>query len=179
MKTILLAVDDKRLDAKAFEFALQLCRRLGAGLEILHIVRPIGESGLKKIANKIRRTSKAFEKAMVAATSAEAGMPETAKSICQKAMETVDRLMPPDTKAPVEYRPLVTQEGSGEVLSRYIGEHRNVVLTVYDSSRATEGEAKRSKGKRGRTPEALPVLPTPVVLVNQRNKQLNNLKKRY
>jgi hypothetical protein len=179
MKTILLAVDDKRLDAKAFEFALQLCRRLEAGLDILHIVRPIGESGLKKIANKLRRTSEAFEKAMVAATFAEAGLPETAKTMCQEAMETVDRLTPPDTKAPVDYRPLVTEEGSGEVLSRYIGEHRNVVLTVYDYPRATEGDAKRSGGKPGRSSEPLPALPTPVVLVNQKNNQQRNRQKRY
>ena len=179
MKTILLAVDDKRLDAKAFEFALQLCRRLEAGLDILHIVRPIGESGLKKIASKLRLTGKAFEKAMVAATFAEAGMPETAKSMCQEAVETVDRLTPLDTKAPVEYRSLFTEEGSGEVLSRYIGEHRNVVLTVYDSSRTAAGDAKRPEGGHGRLTGPLPVLPTPVVLVNPKDKQHNDIQERY
>ena len=140
MKTILLAVEGRSLDRKVLGYALNLCNPVRAGLDVLQIVRfggrPKGFGGLRQ---RIAQAHAAFDKAMVAATYAEAGVPELSETVQREAMEKIRRLQPPEMDTAIDYHCIVTGENPDSVVMRYVEEHRNLVMAIYDTFR-TKGK---------------------------------------
>ena len=137
MKTILLAVDGMAAHKNALDYALNLCAPVCAELDILQIIRPRRgyADSLSKFKKSIYRARDLVEGAMVTATYAEAAAPEMAKAVRATAENQLKRLIPSGIDTTVEYNCIVTGEDPDAVLKRYVDEHRNIILTIYDSLR--------------------------------------------
>jgi hypothetical protein len=166
MKRILLAVDGMAPDRKALHYALTLCNPVRAGLDVLQIIRPFGRSGrFGKLKDGVRRARDAFEKAMVTAAFAEAGAPELAGTLEREALKRFNRILPARVDTSVDYHCVVTGEDPDSVLKRYVDEHRNIILAVYDSLRAGSKVAPGATSRRALFPGLLNNLTIPLVLV--------------
>ena len=166
MKTILLAVDGMAAHQYALDYALGLCDPVRAGLDILQIVRPRGYSaGLSKLKKSIYRARDLLEDAMVTATYAQAGAPELADTLRATAERRIKRLIPAGIDTTVDYHCVVTGEDPDAVLKRYVDEHRNIILAIYDSLRFGRKSASTTEPARGIVSGLLKKLSIPLVLV--------------
>ena len=167
MKTVLYAVDRMIPDQDALNYTLNLCRRMLARLDVLHIipdsVRPA--SRLKTLRSRVRLARDAFEKAMVAATFAEAGVPDPETALKKAAYHQFKQMLPQRREPHINYQCIVTGGTSDRIIERYVRHHRDVVLTVFDSPSGLD----LPDNQRARTPvrkrHAMPKLVIPLVLV--------------
>lgn len=150
MKTILYAVDHMKPDQEALSYTLNLCRRMLARLDVLHILpSPTRTAGrLTRLKSGILTARDAFEKTMVAATFAEAGVPDPDAALKREAYKGFRRMLPKKKAPSVNYQCIVTGEGSDEIIERYVHRHRDVVLTVLDSPSCGEPCAEPSEKKQ-------------------------------
>ena len=137
MKRILLAIEGASPREEAIRYSLGLAQRLRARLEVLQVVRPSVEKGWKRIVSRLRESGRALESTMVAATFAEAGEPSTAREL-HSMMQRVSNEIAQQEAAGQDSRPdydvfLKVGDPRKEV-RRFVAEHRDVVLAVYDSS---------------------------------------------
>ena len=141
MKKVLLAIDGMTPDRKAFSYAVALCQRIRAELSIFQIIRPrfYREYG-KKIRKKGLLARKFVEGSMVAATFAEAGEHEIANEIMAQARNNIEQLLPESERAAISCHMTIRSGCLGEEIVRYVNEHRDVVLTVYDTAPAEKLE---------------------------------------
>lgn len=166
MKTILLAVDGMAAHKITLDYALDLCDPVRAGLDILQIIRPRGYSaGLSRFKKSIYRARDLVEDAMVTATYAQAGAPELADTLRATAERRLKRLIPPDTDTAVDYHCVVTGEDADAVLTRYVDEHRNIILAIYDSLRFGRKTPSMPEPARGLVSGLLEKLSVPLVFV--------------
>ena len=162
MERVLLAIDGITPDIRVFRYAVELCRRIKAELNVLQIIRPRDYS---KYLDKLRRGAKQarmyFEGSMVAASFAEAGDHETAKQVMSEALKNIEQLLQESEKAGILYH-LTMKLGSPEKeIIDYVNEHRDVVLAIYDPPRPDAGVVK----KKAVPAEIKENLPIPVVMV--------------
>ncbi len=88
MEKVLLAVDGIDHDRIVFNYAIELCKRIKAELNVFQIIRPKNYSKyIKKIRQQADLARTYIEGSMVAATFAEAGEHETAIDIMAEASE--------------------------------------------------------------------------------------------
>jgi hypothetical protein len=166
MKTILLAVDGMAAHKSALNYALDLCGPVRAGLDILQIIRPRGYSaGLSKFKKAMVRVRDLAEDTMVTATYAEAGTPELADTLRDQAKRRIKRLIPDDVDTTVDYNCIVTGEAPDTVLERYVKEHRNIILAIYDSLSFGHKAASTREPSRGLVSGLLNKLSIPLVFV--------------
>ena len=135
MKKVLLAIDGMTPDRKAFRYAVALCKRIRAELNIFQIIRPqYYREYRKKIQKKGLLARKFVDGSMVAATFAEAGEHETALDIMAEASKEIRRLLQESEEAGVHCH-FSFKSGNPETeIVNYVNDHRNVVLTIYDVS---------------------------------------------
>ena len=175
MKTILLAVEGMNPNQYAIDYALKLCKPVQAGLDILQIIRPrTYAKGLSRIKKKAFRARDIFEDAMVTATYAEAGAPELAETLKNKAIKRCKRLVPAGEQTAVDYHCIVTGDHPDTVLERYVEEHRSVILAIYDSIRCARKKPEPTPTPRNNTFGLLSKLSVPLVLVRDKNKGSEN-----
>ena len=135
MKKVLLAVDGISPDQKAFRYAVELCKRLKAELNVFQIIDPGNYSEyLKKMRKGTGHARRYLESSMVAATFAEAGEHATAAEIMSEALKNSKRLLPESEKEGVECHFTMTSGAPDNKIIDYVNAHRDVVLTIYDSS---------------------------------------------
>jgi nucleotide-binding universal stress UspA family protein len=146
MKKILLAIDGIAPDEKAFRYALQLCQRIRAELNVFQIInsRNYGEY-LKKIRKGTGQARRYIESSMVAATFGEAGEHETAKEIMAAARENINRLLPESEEQGVQCHFTIKSGSPDKEIVDYVNTHREVVLTIYDAP--VKGPNKRGMRK--------------------------------
>jgi len=142
MQKVLLAVDGIKPTEKAFRYAVELCQRLCAELRVVQVIRPERYNEyLKKIRKSARRAKRYIENSMVAVTFAEAGEHEMAREIMALARRNIKRLLPESQRAGVSCHLTMASGHPGKEIIRYVNEHRDVVLTIYDT--AVEENAAR------------------------------------
>ncbi len=135
MQKVLLAIDGINPDRRVFDYAVQLCKRIKAELSVFQIINPRRyREYLKTVRKRADNTRKYIEGAMVAATFAETGEHETAREIMSKALENTNRLLPESEKAGVRCHFAVKTGSPAKEIINYVNAHRDVVLTIYDSS---------------------------------------------
>jgi len=135
MKKVLLAIDGMTPDQKAFRYAVSLCKRIRAELNIFQIIRPrYYRKYMKKVRNKASLARKFMEGSMVAATFAEAGEHETALDMMAEASKEIKHLMSESEKSGVHCHFLIKSGNSEKEIIDYVNDNRNVVLTIYDVS---------------------------------------------
>ena len=136
MKKVLLAIDGVKPTQTVFNYAVQLCQRLKAELNVLQVIRP-GRYGeyMKKVRLSAQRTKEFIEGSMVAATFAEAGEHEAAGAVMAEARKNLNELLPESEKAGVPFHLSVTSGRPGKEILYYLRKLRDVVLAIYDAPR--------------------------------------------
>jgi len=134
MKKVLLSIDGMTPDQKAFHYAVALCKRIKAELNIFQIIRPrYYRNYMKKIRKNALLAKKVMEGAMVAATFAEAGEHETALDMMAEASKQIDHLLQESEKAGVHCRFSIKSGDPEKEIVEYVNDHRDVILTIYDA----------------------------------------------
>ena len=134
MKKVLLAIDGMTPDRKAFRYAVALCKRIRAELNIFQIISPRYYREYKKRSAKNALLAKKFvEGAMVTATFAEAGEHETALDMMAEASKQIEHLLQESEKAGVHCRFSIKSGDPEKEIVEYINDHRDVILTIYDA----------------------------------------------
>lgn len=152
MHKVLLAIDGPLPNRKLFTYAVDLCQRVTAELNILQVIALGGKSvPVKKIREKTGRIRKLFESSMMAATFAESGDPDTAKRIMERARKNIDPLLPESTEKGVPFDLTVTIGDPEKEIIDYVISHRDVVITVCDTPFMDAGASGRraASGFRG------------------------------
>jgi nucleotide-binding universal stress UspA family protein len=135
MKKVLLAIDGITPDLKTFRYAVDLCKRIKAELKVFQIIRPQNYSKyLKEIRQKTDHARMYFQGSMVAAAFAEAGEHESAKEIMADASQQIRRLMSESQNQGVRCHFSMKRGNPEKEIVDYVNLHRDVVLTVYNSS---------------------------------------------
>jgi hypothetical protein len=148
MEKILLAIDGIAPDSRIFNYTVALCRRMCAGLDVLQILGPRRcRKYLQKAMQSALNVRSVFEDAMVAVTFAEAGQHDIAEQLKLKAFENIDRLIPKSEKDGIDYHLTLKSGNADEEIVRYVCNHRDVVLTIYDASGAKD-ECNGASGKK-------------------------------
>ena len=135
MKKVLLTIDGITPDQKAFSYAVSLCKRMKAELNIFQIISPRHyRSYMKKVRTKAPLARKFMEGSMVAATFAEAGEHETALDMMAEASNEIKQMMSESEKSGVHCHFSMKSGNSKKEIVDYVNDHRDVVLTIYDAS---------------------------------------------
>ena len=166
MKTILLAVEGLSLDRKVLGYAMNLCNPVRAGLDVLQIIRPLGQrKGLGGLRQRIQRARAAFDAAMIAATYAEAGVPELSVTAQRQALGKIREIRPQGMDTAIDYHCVVTGENPDSVVKRYVEEHRNLVMAIYDTFRTKKRSGADPAAATPVAPGLLHGLSIPLVFV--------------
>ena len=166
MKTVLLAIDRLEPDPNALDYALTLCRRMSAELEVLHIVHPPQSTGrpLKPRRGRLGKAGEAFERAMVTVAFAEAGVPDPAAALKAAARDRFQQILPASPGSRIVYRCVVSEEATGSLIERYVRNRRQIVLTVFDPRRR-DASGRPRRDPRQKAASTMPRLSIPLVLV--------------
>jgi hypothetical protein len=165
LKKILLAIEGVAPDRSTFSYAVALCKRMRAGLEILQILSPqTYRSYLEKVKRGARHAKNAFENAMVAVTFAEAGQHDIVEQMRIQARDNLDRLIPRPEREGLEYHLTLKPGNPDDEILRYVYDHRDVILTIYDAAGIRDEQECRSDKKRSEIQAIAQKLPTPLVL---------------
>ena len=165
MKKILLAIEGTAPDRGTFSYAVALCKRMRAGLEILQILSPrTYKNYLEKVKQGARHAKNAFEDAMVAVTFAEAGQHDIVEQMRIQACDNLDRLIPQPERDGLEYHLTLKPGIPDDEIVRYVSDHRDVVLTIYDASGAKDEQQCLPAKKRNKIAAIAQKLPIPLVL---------------
>jgi nucleotide-binding universal stress UspA family protein len=135
MKKVLLTIEGMTPDQKAFQYAVDLCKRIRAELDIFQIIRPryYGDY-MKKFRKKTLIARKFVQGSMMAATFAEAGEHETALDIIAEASKQIKQFLSESEKAGVQCHFSMASGNPEKEIISYVNDHRDVVLTIYDAS---------------------------------------------
>ncbi|MDY6823417.1 MAG: universal stress protein [Thermodesulfobacteriota bacterium] len=135
MGKVLLAIDGMCPNRQVFDYAVSLCRRIRAELNILHIIDPeIAKGRLSRLKKQLHFARHYMENTMVAATFAETGEHDTARALMDEAAANIRRLLTEKNEQNVQYRVKVrTGDVHGEI-EAYVNQHRDVVLAIYDDT---------------------------------------------
>lgn len=169
MKTVLFATDHIPPDPKALDYALVLCKRLAARLEVLHILQ---SSASVKVAERLRRpaTRKAGQ-TMPPARGDQAPAhnrpPDPDGSLRKAAIDRLKRLLSDHPAIPIDYHFEIASETTGATLERYVRNHRDIVLTVFDPRSDRQPADIPSKTSHPAGKGAVPRLAIPLVLVKK------------
>jgi nucleotide-binding universal stress UspA family protein len=168
MEKILLAIDGSAPDSKIFSFAVSLCKRMRTGLDVLQILGLRSyKKHLKKVAQGARHARNVFEDAMVVATFAEAGQHEIAEQLKMQICENLDRLIPNSEKDGIDYHLTLKSGKADEEIVRYVGDHRDVVLTIYAASGSADKQEYESAKKRKVLRQIGQKISTPLVIMRE------------
>ena len=164
MKKILLAIEGVAPDRGTFNYAVALCKRMRVGLEILQILSPrTYKNYLEKVKRGARHAKNAFEDAMVAVTFAEAGQHDIVEQMRIQACDNLDRLIPQTERDGLEYHLTLKPGNPDDEIIRYVCDHRDVVLTIYDACGAKDEQQCLPGKKRNKISAIAQKLPTPLV----------------
>ena len=165
MEKVLLAIDGITPDKKAFNYAVELCTRIKADLNVLHIVRSQNMNGLlEKAINSAKCAKLFFEGTMMATTFAEAGEHATADNLMNQALININKLLPESEKSGISCHLTMKSGNPSEEIVRFVQDHKDVVIAVYDP--AGEKEQKpNSKNTKKMIRSIADALPIPLVMV--------------
>ncbi|MBW1895231.1 MAG: universal stress protein [Deltaproteobacteria bacterium] len=133
MEKVLLAIDGIAPDKKVLDYAVELCKRIKAELNILQLIdRRIYNNYLKKMQKGLSSAKKYFEDSMAAVAFAEAGEHETAIKLMPEALSNIKSMLPENQKEKIDYHLKMTGGNSGQEIIDYVEKNRDVVMAIYD-----------------------------------------------
>jgi len=167
MKKVLLAIDGITPDHKVFQYAIQLCKRIKAELNVFQIINPqnYGEY-LKRVRKSAGHARRYFASAMVAATFAEAGEHETAQEIMSAALKNYHRLLPESEKEGVQCHFSMKSGAPDQEIVDYVNAHRDIVVAIYDAGGHEHDKPKITQKKKTTPGRLRHRLAVPLVVIN-------------
>ena len=159
MEKILLAIDGASPDKNAVRYAVELCKRIKAELNILQIVNSLDLGG------RVNRVRRYIEGTMTSVTFAEAGEHEIAKELRDQALENLDKLIPEAEKEALHCNLSMKAGSPDKEIVNYVDEHRDVVLTIYNTPDEESGDAPSKRKARDEQKRIIQHLSTPLVIV--------------
>lgn len=167
MEKVLLAIDGISPDRKVFCHAVQLCKRIKAELNVLQIIRPGNCSEyFNKVRERANQARRYIEGSLLAATFAEAGEHETSKEMMAEALKNINQLLPESEKEGIPYSVTMKAGNPSKEIINYVKEHRNVVLTIYDTPGEERDEPGVVRKKKTVPREIKRGLSIPVVIIH-------------
>jgi len=167
MEKVLLAIDGISPDRKVFCHAVQLCMRIKAELNVLQIIRPGNYSEyLKKVRERANQARRYIEGSLLAATFAEAGEHETGKEMMAEALKNINQLLPEAEKAGIPCSLTMKAGNPSKEIINYVKEHRDVVLTIYDTPGEEGDESGVARKKKTAPREIKRALSIPLVIIH-------------
>jgi len=167
MKKVLLAIDGITPDSKTFRYAVELCKRMKTELKVFQIIRPQNYSKyLKEIQKKTDYARMFIQGSMVAAAFAEAGEHESAKEIMAEASEQIKRLLSESQNQGVQCHFSMKRGNPEKEIVDYVNLHRDVVLTIYNSSAEDVDKKSVSSKKKKAITSIQEKLAVPLVVAN-------------
>lgn len=165
MKKVLLAIDGIAPDQNVFRYAIELCKRIKAELNVFQVINPQNFSEyLKKVRQSAGAARSYFASTMMAATFAEAGEHETAEEIMAVALKNYKRLLPESEKEGVQCHFSMKSGAPDKEIVDYVNAHRDIVVAIYDAAKQENAKPKQKKKTTvGRIKHKLAV---PLVVVN-------------
>jgi hypothetical protein len=166
MQKVLLAIDGIRPRQSLFQYAVQLCERLKAELDILHVIHPKTYSMcFRKACEGASRARQYFESTMMAAAFAEAGEHATGEALLAEAQKNLDRLLPESERSQIHPRLNITSGNPCNEIVRYVSKHRGVVLAIYDTGQDQNRESNASRQRANLLQKIRQKLPIPLVVL--------------
>jgi nucleotide-binding universal stress UspA family protein len=166
MQKVLLAIDGITPSNKALHYAVELCKRIKADLNVLQIINPQNYiKYIQKLGKRVNQARKYMEDTLVVATFAEAGEHEMAMTLKEQTLKNMDQLLTESERDAVHYHLSLKAGPSDKEIVNYVNEHRDIILTIYD---VQEGETDDEKVERktGAVPMRISrQLSTPLVVV--------------
>lgn len=144
MKTVLLAINGDSPTDSTFQYAIGLCRRIRADLNILQFVK--GKNLVHCIASTRQRVgaiNRFMEDSFAGAAFAEHGLPEISDEIMSGISDPLKKLLQSDH--PDIFCTVALSLGNPATeLSPYVDKHRKIVLTIFDPSTGEKSQSMRS-----------------------------------
>ena len=166
MEKVLLAIDGMTPDRKAFRYAVQLCGRIKAELNVLQIIRTKNyDKYFEKARKKAKPAKRYIEGSLMAAAFAEAGEHETAGDMMSEALKNLKQLLSESDKAGIPYDLTMKSGNPKNEIINYLNEHRDVVLAIYDTPQEKLDKTGFAKKNRSVTQEIEQALTIPLVVV--------------
>ncbi|MFP4040131.1 MAG: hypothetical protein ACLFS7_06270 [Desulfosudaceae bacterium] len=158
MGKVLLAIDGMFPDKQILDYAISVCRRIKAELNILQVIDPdMARSRLKTIRNKMGLARNCLENTMIATTFAETGEHDTARKLMADAAANIKELLAERGKPEAHY---LVKLRSGEIdheIEDYLNRHRDIVLAIYDATGIPDIPENNTATARRRKNETWPV----------------------
>lgn len=164
MKTVLFATDHMPPDPEALDYALVLCRRMAARLEVLHILQSSASADSDKRQRRPGKSPARRKEKPQGGISAgtESGAPEVDRIPGSEGVDRLKEWLPDPPNTSVAYHCEVADGKTGTIIERYVRKHGEIVLTVFDprSDRHSDDVRSKTKGE-------MPRLAIPLVLMRK------------
>ena len=172
MEKVLLAIDGMTPDKKAFHYAVQLCKRIKAELNVLQVINP-NKCGkyLVTVRKKVKPVKRYVEGSLIAAAFAEAGEHETAKDMMSEALRNLKQLVPESEKEGILCHLTMKSGDPEQEIINYLNEHRDVVLTIYDDSDERLVKTNRDRSNHSVIQDIRRALSIPLVVLRGSEKK--------
>ncbi len=145
MKQVLLAIDGNIPTDSVFQYAVGLCRRIQAELNILQFIKT--ESLTQCISatqKKVGRLGKLLEDSFAGIAFAEEGVPHLAGEFLPDVSDSLKKLIKGNPDSGVYYKASASSGTPEKELFNYIDDHQDIVLTIFDPSTDPRSKTGRS-----------------------------------
>jgi hypothetical protein len=164
MEKVLLAIDGITPSKKGVRYAVELCKRMKADLNVLQV---IGQKYIKGLGERFNRARTFVEGSMIAAAFAEAGEHEMAKVIKEQAMNKINQFLPDSERNAVHCHLSVRSGQPEKEILHYVNDHRNIVLTIYDSPKQDMSDVRAESRTKHVPMRIRKKLSTPLVVISE------------
>jgi nucleotide-binding universal stress UspA family protein len=166
MEKVLLAIDGMSPDKKALQYTIQLCRRMKAELNVLQVINSKnGDSYISQARKKATHAKKYIEGSFAAIAFAEAGEHETADALMCNALKNLKQMLSVSENDGIRFHLTVKAGNLKREIIRYLKEHRDVVITIYDAHHRKGADPDFARKHGPLSQELQKALSTPLVVV--------------
>lgn len=145
MKQVLLAIDGDIPTDSVFQYAVGLCRRIQAQLNILQFVKKKSFTRcISSTKKKVGQLGKLLEDSFAGVAFAEEGVAYMADEFLPDVSDSLRELIKSD-HAGISLEVIVSSGSPEKELSNYIDDHQDIVLTIFDPSRDKPIKAGHSR----------------------------------
>lgn len=166
MEKVLLAIDGITPNKKAVRYAVELCKRIKADLNVLQVISSRNyKKYMKNLGERVNRARSYVEGSMIAATFAEAGEHEMAKALKEQALSNINQFLPESERDAVHCHLSMKSGPLDKEIVHYVNEHRDIVLTIYDALEEDMGDTITERNTKVVPRRIRQQLSTPLVIV--------------
>lgn len=168
MQKVLLAIDGITPTQKVVRYAIELCKYIKADLNVLQIISsPSYGKYMENLKQRINKARKNIEDSMIAATFAEAGEHEMAKTQKKQDPANSGRLPSGPEGTDVHFHWSMKSGRPDKEIVNYVSNNRDIVLTIYDAPEEETGDTVLERDKNIVPRRIMQELETPLVVLKR------------